>query len=87
VFESRTPGAAIPARRRTNGMPVAIFVGGLVPVTAPLALVAGGLWALLRREQLRRLPGTQRVAVLLGLVAGALSTIVLSAVGLLHRPG
>lgn len=43
------------------------------------SLVGGGIWALARRGEVKRLPGIQRVAVSLGLVAAALSTLLLLA--------
>jgi RING finger family protein/uncharacterized protein UPF0547 len=87
VFESRTPQSEAPAPKPSSAAAIAIFVGGLVPFTAPITLVAGGLWALARRRQLRRLTGIQRVAVLLGLVAAALTSTLLLAVALLHQAG
>lgn len=54
-----------------------LFVGGLLPLTAPLALLAGGLWMALSRRTIRRLPSSRRVMALLGLAAAGVSTLLL----------
>jgi len=75
VFEDRAPDAG---RSRAPGRKVAlaILVGGILPPTAPLTLVAGGLWTLIRGRRVR-LKGFERMMVRLGLIAAGMTTVLL----------
>ncbi|MBI5549100.1 MAG: hypothetical protein HY901_34885 [Deltaproteobacteria bacterium] len=87
VFESSTPvehqAPAPPNGPVSGGVAWAIFAGGVFPPTAPVALMAGGLWALARTDELRRMKPTQRVMAVLGLVAAGVTSVVLLVAGLL----
>ena len=78
VFKGRSPQPES-SPRISRRIPLAIFVAGILPPTAPLALLAGGLWALLRRRDLRRLVGFDRVLLYVGLGCAAVTTVVLAA--------
>ena len=79
VFKDRSPHAESP-RRISRRVPLVIFLAGILPPTAPLALAAGGLWALFRRRELRRLVGFDRVLLWVGLGCAAIMTLILIAV-------
>ena len=49
-----------------------LFIGGIVPLTAPVVLVAGGLWVAVRRAELRSLDRLKRLMIHLGLAVSAL---------------
>jgi RING finger family protein len=53
-----------------------LFAAGILPPTAPLALLGGGLWLWRRRRELRRWPPTVRVLVIAALAAAAAVTLV-----------
>jgi hypothetical protein len=54
-----------------------IFVLGLLPCTAPLCLLFGGLWVLGNKEVVRRLPGMHRVLCFVGLGAAGITSLTL----------
>jgi hypothetical protein len=59
-----------------RGPAVALLLAGIVPFTAPFALVLGGLWLLANRRTLRRWPSSSRVLAVVGLAAAAGVTLV-----------
>ena len=75
VFEDSAPKNTTPAAP-SSLMPVVILVGGILPVTAPLALVVGGLWAISRGKRIR-LTGFQRMMMRVGLIASMVTTALL----------
>jgi hypothetical protein len=82
-------GAAttLPGRPVVPGLGAAIFlfVAGVVPVTAPLALLFGGAWVWARRRDLRRWPTAVRILAVAAVVTAAAVTLV-TVVGLaVHR--
>ncbi len=91
VFESRAPQAPSPGRpvRQASGRgpAVVLFVAGLIPLTAPVALLIGGplLWVGWRR--VRRWPATSRVMAVLGVVAASVVTAVVAAAVALRASG
>lgn len=75
VFDAAdTAGARAQDLARVKSSAVIVFVCGLAPPTAPLALLLGLVWYRANRALLARLPGTHRVLSQVGLVAAALST-------------
>lgn len=76
------PGASA-SPRAVPGLAAAVllFGAGMIPPTAPLALVVGAAWVMSRRRDLRRWPPTVRILVIAGLVAAAAVTLV-TAIGL-----
>jgi hypothetical protein len=74
-LDQQAEGAARTARASTAAL--WLFAAGLLPLTAPLALVAGGLWVALRWRTVRSLPSNRRVMALLGLVAAGFTTLLL----------
>ncbi|AGC46688.1 hypothetical protein MYSTI_05409 [Myxococcus stipitatus DSM 14675] len=86
VFSSNQPLSSsevvtqeqVSARRAAAGrVAVGLFVAGLMPCTAPLALLAGGVWCLNNRETIRKLPSQRRVMAWVGLGAAASSTVLM----------
>ncbi|MCP3065059.1 hypothetical protein LXT21_40435 [Myxococcus sp. K38C18041901] len=91
VFASDQPMTAaevetqeqVEARRAAVGTTALwLFIAGLVPCTAPLALVVGGVWFLRNRAAIRRLPSQRRVMAWLGLGVAAAATLLFVVVGL-----
>jgi hypothetical protein len=76
VFEDRAPEGA-QAKGARSKMPLAILIAGLIPPTAPLALLGGGLWALASAKE-ARLKGFEQVMLRLGLIAAGITTLVLT---------
>ena len=83
IFEDRAPEQAR-RRKPASAAAYAIFVGGVLPLTAPIVLVAGGIWALVRAHDVKRMSGMQRVLLFLGLIASAVISAVLLVVALVH---
>lgn len=83
TVEPASGPAAPPSGLSSPGMGRAIllFVLGLIPITAPLVLLASGLWLWFRRRQLRRWSPAVRVLLVTGLVTAAAVTLVV-AIGL-----
>jgi hypothetical protein len=54
-----------------------VLVTGLIPFTAPLCLIVGGIWFLRNRKELRELPATSRAMAMIGLGVAGLQTIFL----------
>lgn len=91
LFDPGAPVSAGPpaigdgaARSRLAAVSAVVFVAGIVPFTAPLSFVFGGLWYLRQRKQIAGLPSTYRVLAALGVIAAGAVTLVLSAAALLH---
>jgi hypothetical protein len=63
------------------GAATLLFVAAILPVSAPVALLAGGLWLRARRGELSRWPSTVRVVMIAAVVAAVAVTLV-TAVGL-----
>lgn len=74
IFDDSAPKArsAAPSSR----MPLVILVGGILPVTAPIMLVVGGLWAISRGRRVR-LTGFDRMLMRVGLIASVATTALL----------
>ncbi|MCP3136268.1 RING finger protein [Pyxidicoccus xibeiensis] len=86
VFATEQPMTAVEAdsqsqsaeRRAAAGTAALwLFIAGLVPCTAPLTLVVGGIWYSSNRAVVRQLPSQRRVLALLGLGASAVTTSLL----------
>jgi hypothetical protein len=75
--EAETQAQAGEKRAAAGTAALWLFVTGLVPCTAPLALAVGGLWYLGNRDTVRRMTSQRRVMALLGLGASAVTTSVL----------
>jgi hypothetical protein len=91
TFESRAPSAprapgASAAAKPTGSAAPWLLVLGLVPFTAPLVLVIGGLAVWLGRARVRRWPATRRAMAAVGLAAAAVVSILVGLVVLLHEP-
>lgn len=93
VFDTSDPMNEQEWRRKQTEAPqldaarqaaVALFVLGVLPCTAPLCLLGGGLWYRSHRELVARLPGTHRVLLLVGLGSSVLSSAVLVLVAILY---
>jgi Prokaryotic RING finger family 1 len=90
ALRCRHCGATVPQResrdRRGPGRAaaLALLVAGLLPCTAPLVLVVGGPWLLVRRARVRRWPAPARVMAVVGVVAALAITAVIG-VGLALR--
>jgi len=84
IFEGRSPDQAR-KRKPSSAAAYTIFAAGMFPLTAPIALVAGGIWALVRADEVKRMAGMQRVLLLLGLTASAAISAVLLVAALVHR--
>ena len=59
-----------------RGLALALLVGGLVPLTAPLVLLIGGPWILMRRARVRRWAAPARAMAVVGIVAALAITLV-----------
>ena len=81
LSETATGQGASSAR---SSVPLLVFLGGIVPFTAPFALAGGLLW-LLRANRWRRLPPSGKVLLGFGLATATLSLLLLGAVILLGR--
>ena len=89
VFDTRAPaapGAAPGATRPSGAVAVVLLVLGLVPFTAPLVLVAGGLGLWLARRRVRRWPATRRAMAVVGVAAAAVVSVLVGLVLALHAP-
>jgi hypothetical protein len=70
-----------PAAGRSPGAPGAVaaallFAGALLPISAPVALLAGGLWLRARRRDLARWPSNVRLVMIAAVVAAGAVTLV-----------
>jgi len=83
VFEARSPNTAVSPSSTTKTHAYWLFVTGLIPCTAPLACVVGGLWLLFDPTALRRAGATGRLLGILGMVASIVTTVVLIASSLI----
>lgn len=93
VFETRAPVSAEQFFAEEVGKPrlqnagraaMTLFVTGLVPCTAPFALLIGSIWYFTNRTTVARLSSTQRALSVLGLVAALVSTLFLMAAAWMH---
>jgi hypothetical protein len=64
--------ARVPALRRSA---VIILLAGIIPCTAPLAALGGGLWLLGHRQDLRAVPAVHTAMAWIGVGAGTLQTV------------
>lgn len=93
VFDTRTPVSAEefradeitkPTLQKAKRTAVALFLAGVLPFSAPFALLVGSIWFFGNRATIARLPSTQRVLSILGLVAALFSTLCLLAAAWMH---
>jgi uncharacterized CHY-type Zn-finger protein len=63
---------------------VIVFVTGLVPCSAPFALLIGSIWYFNNRPTIARLSSTRRVLAVLGLLAALASTLLLLVAAWMH---
>jgi rubredoxin len=79
--EQRTLTSDLPALRR-NAM--LLLVLGVIPCTAALTAIFGGIWYYTQRDRLARLPASQSALAKIGLGIAIGQTLLLLVVGLLH---
>jgi hypothetical protein len=85
ILPSRAPDATRAGPPPTGRAALILFVLGLVPFSAPLALVVGGPLLLLLRRRVRRWPATRRAMAVTGVIASAVVTLLLVVAVLLFR--
>jgi hypothetical protein len=92
LFESAAPVSRAEHMAKVRGRPerdslrqatVALFVCGLIPCLGPLVLIGGGIWYAMKREQIAKLPGTNQVFCYVGLIAAAVSSVLMFVAALL----
>jgi hypothetical protein len=81
-------GVALPRSRPGGALPALLLLGGVLPFTAPLVLLAGAPWLWWRWRAVRRWPSGPRVIAVVGVVASAAVTLIgLAAVAVFHTAG
>lgn len=87
TFESRAPGSstARPGAKPSGAAAVWLLALGLVPFTAPLVLVVGGVGLWIARGRVRRWPATRRAIAYVSLVAAAVVSLIVGLVVLLYE--
>ena len=83
--ELREKQSAKPVQESLKKTSITIFVCGIIPCLAPLTAILGGIWFLRHRKEIRKLPATNQVFSVVGLIASLVCTALMVLVFVFHH--